>query len=207
MAESASIDWPGLATQLGSIGAESDGTRTERGGASVARAALELLLTRREVVGAVDHYVSLMPGFELARSVLWLLRPWSAMLRCRELFSTPGDLQVRRSTVELLRVVADRRVVPWVPTFLADPDLGIQSWGIGVLDQLVFSGLADAEEVRPLIELALTHENESDRRVARDIEERLEARDSRSATIAEASTVGSAPSACSDASSRSSRRS
>ena len=122
-----SIDWQGLATQLGSIGTESDGTRSERGGASVARAALELLLTRGEVVGAVDHYVSLKPGF--------------------------------------------------VPTFLADPDPGIQSWGIGVLDQLAFSDLVDAEEARPLIELALTHQNESVRRVARDIEERLEEAD------------------------------
>jgi len=67
---------------------------------------------------------------ERPRSVLWLLRPWSAMLPCRELFSTAGDLQVRRSAVELLRVVADRRVVPWVPTFLADPDPGIQRWGM-----------------------------------------------------------------------------
>ena len=169
-----SIDWQGLATQLGSVETESDGARLERGGANLGRAALELLLTPGEIVAAVDHYVSLKPGFELARSVLSLLRPWSAMLRCNELFSTAPDLEVRRSAVELLRVVADRRVVPWVPMFLADPDPAIQSWGIAVLDQLVFSALIDAEEARSLIELGRTHENESVRSVARDIEARLE---------------------------------
>ena len=169
-----SVNWQGLASQLASVETDSDGARRERGGADLARAALEIVLTPDALVGAVDHCVSLKPGFELARSVLSLLRPWSAMLRCNELFSTARDLEVRRSAVELLRVVADRRVVPWIPMFLADPDPGIQSWGIGILDQLVFSGSIDSEEVRPLIALALAHENNSVRTVARDIETRLE---------------------------------
>jgi HEAT repeat protein len=65
------------------------------------------------------------------------------MLRCRALFDSDSDLAVRRGTVELLRVVSDPRVLPWIADFLSDSDEAIQTWGIGVLDQLVLAGLVD----------------------------------------------------------------
>ena len=172
MADSRGIDWPGLANRLGAKGAVGP-ERVEQGDAELARAALECIVGSEQVVRAVELYVSLQPGFELARSVLALLRPWSAMQRCYAIFVSVDDLEVRRAAVELLRVVADRRALAWIPEFLADPDPGIQIWGIGVLEQLVFSGLVDAGKAKPIVELASEHENQSIRRIAAEVAERL----------------------------------
>jgi hypothetical protein len=174
MANSSGIDWHRLAKHLGATGRGVDSDNTERGGTDLARAALESILTREQIVSAVDHYVSLQPGFELARSVLSLLRPWSAMLRCREIFASADELDDRRTAVELLRVIADRRVISWIPEFLADPDPGIQNWGIGILDQLVFAGLVDSDESNLVVDLARAHDNETVRTTAIGIAARLD---------------------------------
>jgi len=68
------------------------------------------------------------------------------MSYCYKIFKGPQKIAVRRAAVELLRVVADRRARPWIPEFLDDSDPDIQSWGIGVLDQLLFSELIWPEE-------------------------------------------------------------
>jgi hypothetical protein len=115
------IDWDALARELGSIRAP-DEVGTESGGTELACEAIERLIGPACLANAVDYYISLQPSFELARSVLWHVHPWSAMVRCREIFASESDLQTRRSAVELLRVVADRRVLPWIPEFLADRD-------------------------------------------------------------------------------------
>ena len=77
------------------------------GRSDLARAALELLLTRGEVVGAVDYCVSSRPGFELARSVLALLQRWSALLRCPAFAAWPvvgrtGSLSIDAYAAELM---------------------------------------------------------------------------------------------------------
>lgn len=61
--------------------------------------------------------------------------------------------------MELLRVVADRRALPWVAEFLNDEDLQVQSWGIGVLDQLLWSELIEPEEAEEVLERAEGHAN------------------------------------------------
>ena len=61
--------------------------------------------------------------------------------------------------MELLRVVADGRVLPWVPRLLADPDEGIQNWTASLLDQLVWSGFIDPDDQHALFENALAHPN------------------------------------------------
>jgi hypothetical protein len=163
------IDWGGIAEELKALEHHPDGARTERGGSALARTALERLLTSAQVSWAVDRYVSASPGFELARSVLWLLRPWSAMMRCKELYDSAPDIQKRRAAVELLRVVADARVLPWISDFLNDGDEEIQVWGIGVLEQLAFSDLVEPERCSTLLGQAATHVNERVRSQAAQI--------------------------------------
>src|ERR1041385_4743641 len=90
----------------------------EPAGSDAARRALELLLGEETLRQSVDYYVDVRPARELVRSVLWLLRPVSAMARCRELATPQNDIETRRSAVELLRVVADERALPWVIEFL-----------------------------------------------------------------------------------------
>jgi hypothetical protein len=81
------------------------------------------------------------------------------MLHCYEVFKSARDIGDRRLAVELVRVVADRRALPWIPEFLTDPDLEIQSWGAGVLDQLTFSELVEPEEAEALLLVMERHEN------------------------------------------------
>jgi hypothetical protein len=128
-------------------------------GDDAARRALEIVLGEHALRESVDYYVALRPARELVRSVLWLLRPWSAMIRCRELSQIPNDIETRRSAVQLLQVVADRRALPWVAEFLDDEDPGIQTWGIGVLDQLLWSELVEPDEAEAVLGRAERHDN------------------------------------------------
>src|SRR5688572_24143069 len=126
------IDWKALAVRLGTL---SEGG--ESGGSNYAREAIELLLGEDNLRESVDYYISGAPGSELARSVLWLIRPWSAMRYCYEIYKSEADIETRRMAVELLRVVADKRALSWVVEFLGDEDSGIQTWGVEMLEQLI----------------------------------------------------------------------
>jgi hypothetical protein len=155
------IDWDATRAVLRSEMPERDAA-----GDDAARRALELLLGEQTLRQSVDYYAELRPARELVRSVLWVLRPWSAMVRCYELAQSPNDIETRRSAVELLRAVADRRALPWISEFLDDPDSQIQLWGIGIVDQLLFSDLVEPGEAEELLKRAEHHENSAVREQA-----------------------------------------
>jgi hypothetical protein len=149
------VDWEALARELCTL-TDFGG---EMGGSDLGAQAIEHILEAEFFEQAVEHYISSKPGFELARSVLLRLKPWSGMKHCYKIFKYSNNLAARRSAVELLRVVGDRKVLGWIPEFLADPDPDIQSWGMGVIDQLLFWELLFDEDVRPILESALNHDN------------------------------------------------
>lgn len=146
------IDWQQLALDLGTLRADG-----ESGSAILARQALERIIGDGQWRAAVDHYVLNRPGFELARSVLSLVRPWAAMQRCHELFLHMDDQAARCSAIELLRVVADRRVLSRVPEYLSDANPGVQYWAAGIVDQLLWSDLVEPEECTALLEQMENH--------------------------------------------------
>jgi hypothetical protein len=148
------INWEQLATQLNSLGPNG-----ESGSNKLARQAIEILLGEERLRQAVDDYVAGVRGSELARSVLWLLHPWSAMQRCYEIYRSAADAESKALAVELLRVIADERVLPWLAEFLNDPDSAIQIWGVGVLDQLLWSELIEPNDVSQLLREARAHTN------------------------------------------------
>jgi hypothetical protein len=152
----AKIDWEELASRLGLLTADG-----ESSGSDQARRALELILGEDALRASVDYYLAYGRGSELARSVLWQLHPWSAMSYCYEIFKGPHAIETRRTAVELVRVVADRRALPWISEFLADKDADIQAWGVGVLDQLLWSELIKPEESEDLLRAAEQHANEA----------------------------------------------
>jgi hypothetical protein len=154
------IDWTDLARRLGSL-EESGG---EHAGSGMAREALEEIVDADVFRSAVDHYLSGSPGGELARHVLWLTHPWPAMQRCHQIYSEDPDVEARRRAIELLRVVADRRALPWIAACLADPDPQIQYWGAGIVDQLLFSGLVEEEECESLLRAMADHPHEGVRK-------------------------------------------
>jgi hypothetical protein len=148
------VDWEQLATRTGSLsgGAESGST-------AFAIEAIRSILGDDLFVEAVEHYVSHKPGAELARSVLWHLRPKAAMTRCYEIYRDSKSEDARQTAIELLRVVADRTALPWVAEFLADDDAAVQSWGAGVVDQLLWSSLVRVDECAAVLETMRDHAN------------------------------------------------
>jgi len=147
-----SIDWEALARQVGTLTDSG-----ESGGDQHAKRALVNLLGEEAIQGAVAHYVAGRPGSELARSVLSLLQPAWAMTECYRLYRTSGNPAVRSTAVELLRVVANGDALIWIAGFLADDDPCVQTWGIGVLDQLVWRRHINNDDAEPLLVLAAQH--------------------------------------------------
>jgi hypothetical protein len=158
---SVEIDWENLATRLGLL--TKDGGHC---GSDDARRALELIVGEEALRASVDYYIAARPGSELARFVLWQLQPWSAMSYCYEIFRGQSAIETRRMAVELVRVVADRRALPWILEFLEDQDADIQSWGVGVLDQMLWSQRVEPEEAEDLLKKAESHENNAVREQA-----------------------------------------
>ena len=143
------IDWKRLAEDIGAL---KDGQ--ESGSSLFAQEAIERIIGVENIRQAVNHYVEGDPGAELARSVIWRIHPFSAMERCYEIYKNDPSLEKKRMAVELLRVAADRRVLPWIEEFLNDEDPEIRVWGFGIVDQLLWSELVWENEVSHLIELA-----------------------------------------------------
>jgi hypothetical protein len=98
------------------------------------------------------------------------------MQPCREISTESRDPDERRAAVELVRVVADRTVLPWLSDYLDDADEVVQQWGIGVVDQLLFSGLIEPEDAESLLRRAEAHPNGEVRGRAQDIREFLKSR-------------------------------
>ncbi len=168
------FDWKDLAEEVGSLtGPVTAEGWTETGGTEIACRALELLLGAALVRSAVDHCMAGEPGAAVARSVLWHVHPWAAMLRCREIYADSG-MPTRLRAVELLREFADRRVLPWIPQFLDDANDDVQVAGAGIVEELLAEGLAERAECHDLLARLAGHPNRGVRAVLAEIE-RLEA--------------------------------
>ena len=146
-------NWINIVKEVGAI----DENGNECSSSKMAREAIELILGKDNLKEAVRYYVAHKPGSELLRGVLWQLHPYSAMEECYRIFKESEDLEEKRDAVELLRVVADERVLKWIPEFLEYKDSGIQNWGIGIVDQLIFSRICDEEDVTEILNNASKH--------------------------------------------------
>ncbi len=130
----------------------------------IAFVALEQIIGEDVIREAVDYYVAWKQERDLVRSILWAIRPWSAMQRCYEIIRSSDDREDRRAAVELLRVAADERALDWIDEFLADPDDWIQQGAVNILDQMLFGGgirynEPAMEKVDRLLASAETHPN------------------------------------------------
>jgi hypothetical protein len=164
------VDWRSLAIEVGALAEKPGGANLECGSSRMAQQAIETLIGVENLQSAVDYYISGQPGGELARHILWQLHPWSAMQHCYNIYKSSCDNDARITAVELLRVVADARALTWVSEFLADPEPGIQFWGIGIVDQLLFSRLIEPEDAADIISQAVFHPNPDVAQKARDMQ-------------------------------------
>ena len=162
------INWQRLAREVGSIHRSG-----ERGGSGLASIALERILGEAELRAAVDYCVSGRPGAQLANSVLCLVRSWTAMKRCYEIFRSREDERRRVAAVGLLSHMGDERVLQWVGEFLADPAPGVQTCGMSILDQMIEGWTVLPAEVKRLVREAARHPNERVRELAESIAWRI----------------------------------
>src|SRR5579872_1284309 len=116
-------------------------------------------------------YLRMGAGSEFARCVLYILAPDEAGDYCLNVFQTDSDPERRAFAVDLLKYVSDRRVLSWVPRFLSDSNLGVQTGGIGIVDQLFIRRMVGYEEIAELVTNALNHPHSGVREAARSIEE------------------------------------
>jgi len=158
------INWKELACKVGAVTPEG-----EVGGTEYARKALVEILGEDLIIGAVRAFLALESGSELARNVLWVLRPDCALRECFRRFSESQDVEERRLSVALIASIPNRLAVEWVQEFLDDKDSEIQSWGATVLLNLVFEDQVEEDEVRSLISVCERHQNETVRKVASQI--------------------------------------
>lgn len=150
------VDWKELAEELGTVDCytTSDGF-----------AALFQILGEDFIAEAVNHYVSLHDGWMLAEGVLKLLKPLG-MEHCYKIYKHNDDPEVRQRASYFLKYISDRGVLNYLPELLADPDENVQNNFVEILDQLLFGGLINREDVVHLLTLAVEHPNEKVRQFA-----------------------------------------
>jgi hypothetical protein len=159
------IDWKSLATKL---------SCENSGGTPYARQALSEIIGEDAIIEAIEYYIAGDIGSELARSVLWLLHPKAGIEYCYKIYKDDNEsIQRRRTAVELLRVVADESALKWANEFLNDPDEGIQNWGAGLVDQLLWSDHVQKEDCKSVLEIMKSHNNQSVRDLYKFIQEYL----------------------------------
>lgn len=163
------MDWTALAEQLRTLRPDGEVTSSEDYGR-----AIEVIVGPELIRSAVEHYVAGRPGMSLARGVLTRLQPPSAMTLCYEIFRNSDDIEARRAAVDLLRDVANRDALKWIDQFLADSDQGIQNYGLGIVEQLLWRGVIGPEECEVHLARAEQHNSEGVRDAARRIRERAQ---------------------------------
>jgi len=162
----APVDWRALADKLGTITWTEHGY-SERGGTAVGCDAVSEILGASLLRDAVDFAVAGGPGSEAARSVLNLLQSPPAMERCLEIFREPADPQQAGDAIYILKMIADRRVLDWVPEFMASENESVRVWTLGILDQLlVMQEAITPEEAAPFFEQALADPSDNVRNEA-----------------------------------------
>jgi hypothetical protein len=163
-------NWINIAQEVGAI--DENGNEWISS-SKMAREAIEIILGKENLKEAVRYYVAYKPGRELLRGVLWQLHPYSAMEECYKIFQESENIEEKRDAVELLRVVADERALKWIPEFLEHEDSGVQNWGIGIVDQLVFSRICHQDDVVEILDIAIAHPNKYVREKSEEIYSRL----------------------------------
>ncbi len=132
--------------------------------------ALELILTESSMCEAVHYCIHKKPGHGLLLNVLKRIRPYGAMKECFEIFHTDADYTNKKSAIQLLVELADRRVMGWVPELLAYDDFNIQVLAMNILDKLYEARLVTEDEIVPILKDAETHVNVGVRDAVKKIE-------------------------------------
>jgi hypothetical protein len=174
-------NWKDLAQHLGSIGQNS-----ESGGTDWAIKALDVILGEEFLKSAVDWCIGGEKGSELSRSVLRHVHSNVALEYCYSIYKTNPDNQIRENALDLLKVIGDHRVLPWLPEILTDPSDTFRTLGIHILDQLYFTHKSFGSEVKELAKMVENDPNKYIRKFAKHLLELIHYGDLRQEILEEA---------------------
>lgn len=143
-------DWYKIAVVTGSIDpAKPD---FESGGDSYAKIALEETLGEEWINDTVEHAISGKKGAELAMNCLRLLNSEKACLYAYHVYKESNGERARMA-VWLIKHIAHPVSYNWVEEFLNDKN--VMTWGLGVLDQLLWCEKIEHDEnVERLLNMA-----------------------------------------------------
>jgi hypothetical protein len=150
------VEWTKLAREIGAVNIYST---------HLSLAAIETILGEDFFVQVVDYCISLEEGWCLAEGVLRILRPLG-MKHCYNIYKTSNDREERQRAIWLLKYASDRKVLEYIPEFLADPDDNIQEIVFQILDQMLFWRAVGYEDIFPILEAAANHPNQKIRKLA-----------------------------------------
>ena len=136
------IDWRELANLVGDLNL--DGSEKGNGRES-GRRALEIIIGKENIRGAVDHWTSQGPGAFTAEKALIIISSTVAMERCYEIYKGDPASYRAAAAVFLLSEMADERVLPWVREFLDDDNEGHRWNGLMALRMILEGPLGDEE--------------------------------------------------------------
>ncbi len=170
------IDWKKLALALGSVSQEKP--YSESVSTPMAQAAMEMILGEETIKETVRFILDIPPGSgqgsHLAEQVLSLMQSEVAAKEAYRIYQiSHGDR--RSSAVALIKRIGAKISLNWVEEFLKNDETA--SWGIGVLDQLLWRWVVDPEEAETLLKLAENHPIENVREQALFIRQYLSNRE------------------------------
>jgi hypothetical protein len=142
-------NWKEIALKVGSL--NNDGS--ESGGDSYGKAALEEILGEEWIQSTVDHIISFKRGCEIATNCLRLIHSQKAVVYAYSIYKSSEGERANRA-VWLIKQLAHPVSFEWIGEFLND--LNVISWGLGVLDQLLWTKqIPHDEKAESLLQLSL----------------------------------------------------
>lgn len=119
--------------------------------------AYEIVLGEDFFRSAVDQYLSGNDAGIFARHMLSEVRSFIAMDYCYEIYQTSKDIDRKSSALELLRWIANEKVLDWIPEFLYHPESDIQNYAVLIIDQMMFKKIISYDDILPILQQALNH--------------------------------------------------
>ncbi len=146
------VSWPDIDKQL----VEENGSQ-HLDSQVRAQQALSICLGEESIYDAIECYLNHDDGSELVKSVLKFLQPPCAMAYCYEQIKNSSDIKKRQSAAELLSIIADQSVLPWLSELLESEDDIISFYTIILIEQLLRADMVFYQDIKYLVEQAIKH--------------------------------------------------
>jgi hypothetical protein len=122
----------------------------------VARA-FEILLGQDFLESAVQQCIYGMPQAGLARQILVRIRSSIAMEYCYQIYQKSNNFDEKIEALGLIRWIANKDVIQWIPEFLNHVEEDIRSCGIAIVDQMLFKHVIYYEDIEEILKGTLNH--------------------------------------------------